>query len=115
MLYLVGEHSDEALGLSLQVQVHVVELPVQSFVNLLFAFHSAWLLHGPLHTRPVQVLGQVAQENTHMLHVVQGNAELSRKPGARVEEEGEGGDIEKEKLEAYKYHCENVTLKTSAS
>lgn len=61
----------------MQVQVHVEQLPVEGFVDLLFPLRSTRLLHGPLHARPVQVSRQVSQENTHMLHVVQADAELA--------------------------------------
>lgn len=75
--HLVSKKRDEALGFSLQVQVHVEELPIESLVNLFLPLHPTGLLHGTLHTRPVQVTGQVTQENAHMFCVVQGNAELA--------------------------------------
>lgn len=74
---LLSQHCDEVLGFPLQVQVHVVQLPVESFVDLLLALQTAGLLHGPLHARPVQVAGQVSQEDAHVLHAVQGDAELA--------------------------------------
>lgn len=64
-------------GFPLQVQVHVVELAVESFVDLLLPLQTAGLLHGPLHALPVQVPGQVSQENAHVLHAVQGDAQLA--------------------------------------
>lgn len=76
-VHLVSEQCDEAFSFSLQIQVHVEQLSIQSLVNLLFPLHPAWFLHGALHTLPVQVPGQVTQENTHMLYVVQGDAELA--------------------------------------
>lgn len=75
--HLVGEQRDETFGFSLQVQVHVKQLPIESLVNLLLPLHPTGLLHGPLHTLPVQVTGQVTQENAHVLRVVQGDAELA--------------------------------------
>lgn len=77
VLHLVGEQRDETFGFSLQVQVHVEQLPIERLVNLLLPLHPTGLLHGPLHTLPVQVAGQVTQENTHVLRVVQGDAELA--------------------------------------
>lgn len=74
---LVGELRDETLGFSLQVQVHVEQLPVERLVNLLLPLHAARLLHGPLHALPVQVARQVTQEGAHVLRVVQGDAELA--------------------------------------
>lgn len=77
VVHLVCEQRDETLRFSLQVQVHVEQLPVESLVNLLLALRPAGLLHGPLHTLPVQVARQVTQENADVLHVVQGYAELA--------------------------------------
>lgn len=77
MTHLVCEQRDDALGLPLQVQVHVEELPVKSLVNLLLPLHAAGLLHGALHAGPVEVTRQVTQENPHVLDVVQGDAELA--------------------------------------
>lgn len=75
--HLVSEQRDETLGFSLQVQVHVEELPIESLVNLVLPLNPAGLLHGTFDTRPVEVTRQVTQENAHMLCVVQGNAELA--------------------------------------
>lgn len=75
--HLVGEQCDEAFGFSLQVQVHVKQLPIESLVNLLLPLGPTGLLHGLLHTLPVQVPRQVTQENTHVLCVVQSDAELA--------------------------------------
>ncbi len=75
--HLVGEQRDETFGFSLQVQVHVKQLSIECLVNLLLPLHPTGLLHGPLHTLPVQVTGQVTQENANMLCVVQGDAELA--------------------------------------
>lgn len=75
--HLVREQCDETFGFSLQVHVHVKQLPIESLVHLLLPLHATGLLHGPLHTQPVKVTWQVTQENAHMLCVVQGNAELA--------------------------------------
>lgn len=74
---LLSQHCDEVLGFPLQVQVHVVQLPVESLVDLLLPLQPAGLLHGPLHAGPVQVAGQVGQGDAHVLHAVQGDAELA--------------------------------------
>lgn len=101
--HLVSQQCDETFGFSLQVQVHVEQLPIESLVNLLLPFHTAGLLHGPLHTLPVQVTGQVAQENAHMLCVVQGDAELAeQRRSRRGETEGGGGETRKEKKQGYR-------------
>lgn len=76
-LHPVSQQSDEAFGFSLQIQVHVEKLSIQSLVHLLLALHPAGLLHGSLHAQPVQVPGQVTQEHPHVLRVVQRNAELA--------------------------------------
>lgn len=93
---LVGELRDEALGFSLQVQVHVEQLPVERLVNLLLPLHAARLLHGPLHALPVQVARQVTQEDAHVLRVVQGDAELAEKRGG-AEEEKQRVEVEKQR------------------
>lgn len=78
----------------MHVQVHVEQLPVESFVDLLLPLHPTGLLHGPLQALPVQVTGQVTQENSHMLRVVQGDAQLARKR-AGAEEEKQRKEVEK--------------------
>ena len=52
-MYLLGQQRDEVLGFPLQVQVHVVELPIEGFVDLLLPLQAAGLLHGPLRALPV--------------------------------------------------------------
>lgn len=103
-VHLVSEECDETFGFSLQVQVHVEQLPIQSLVNLLLPLRPTGLLHGPLHTLPVQVTGQMTKENAHVLCVVQSNAELAeskeepkrKKQRAEVEkQEGKEAGLEK--------------------
>lgn len=103
--HLVCEQPDETLGLSLQVQVHVEQLPVESLVDLLLALQPAGLLHGPLHALPVQVVGQAAQEDAHVLRVVEADAELAggkARKHRRGETEGGGGETKKEKKQGYR-------------
>lgn len=40
-VHLVSEQCDEAFSFSLQIQVHVEQLSIQSLVNLLFPLHPA--------------------------------------------------------------------------
>lgn len=91
--HLIGEECSESFSFSLQVQVHVKQLPVECLVNLLFPLHATGLLHGPLHTLPVQVMRQMTQKYAHMLCVIQGDAELPE-----GEEEKQGWKNEEEKL-----------------
>lgn len=91
-MYLVGQQRDETFGLPLQVQVHVEQLPVERLVDLLLPLHPAGLLHGPLHALPVQVAGQVAQENPHVLGAVQGDAELAKESRGGAKEEKHGAE-----------------------
>lgn len=86
VLDLVGQQRDESLGLPLQVQVHVEQLAVERLVHLLLPLGTARLLHGPLHSGPVQIAGQAAQEDPHVLRTVQGHAELN---AGKVEKEEE--------------------------
>lgn len=83
---LVGQQRDESLGLPLQVQVHVEQLAIERLVNLLLPLGAARLLHGPLHSGPVQIAGQAAQEDPHVLRAVQAHAELN---AGKVEKEEE--------------------------
>lgn len=76
-VHLVCQQRDETFGFSLQVQVHVEELPVESLVHLLLPLLATGLLHGPLHAGPVQLPRQVTQEDAHVLRAVQGDAELA--------------------------------------
>lgn len=77
---LVSEVGDEAFGFSLQVHVHIVELPVEGLVDLLLPLRPTRLLHGLLNPLPVQITRQVCQEHTHMLHVVESDAQLCTRP-----------------------------------
>lgn len=93
---LVGQQRDESLGLPLQVQVHVEQLAVERLVHLLLPLGAARLLHGPLHSGPVQIAGQAAQEDPHVLRAVQGHAELN---AGKVEKEEEQKEGEKKRVE----------------
>lgn len=83
---LLGQQRDEVFGFPLQVQLHVVQLAVEGFVDLLLPLQTAGLLHGPLHAGPVQVAGQVSQDKPHVLGAVQGDAQLAE---SKEEEEEE--------------------------
>lgn len=96
---LLGQQRDEVFGFPLQVQVHVEQLAVESFVDLLLPLQTAGLLHGPLHALPVQVAGQVSQENPHVLHAVQGDAQLAESKEEEEEEERQRVEVETQKKE----------------
>lgn len=96
MLDLVSQQRDESLGLPLEVQVYVEQLAVERLVHLLLPLGAARLLHGSLHSEPVQVAGQAAHEDPHVLCAVQGHAELR---AGKVEG---GAEEEKQRLEKAK-------------
>lgn len=100
-MHLVSQQRDETFGLPLQVQVHVEKLPVERLVDLLLPLHPAGLLHGTLHALPVQVAGQVAQENPHVLGAVQGDAELAKESRGGAEEEKHRAEAKREKKQGY--------------
>lgn len=102
MWHLVSEQGDEAFGLSLQVQVHVVELPIEGLVHLLLPLCPAGLLHGLLHAWPVQIPGQVAQEHAHMLCVVQGDTQLAESTEERQSWREEKAEADKEGVKKLK-------------